>query len=219
MMATGRMIRGSSRSAAIAGNLGLRTFRSWGRVLFRMKTPALLGIVLAMFASLAFAQDAPPAQTPLKPLPPDGFVTLAQIVGEFTSSPDAALKKYDGMRILVYGRVGQVRQSDDSNSDPLAVIMQLPSQATPDVRALFSADDIPTTNMTVANDHSQAAVFHRNWEGVLTSERSFVAVGQNVGIRGTYDNFIAGEIVLKNCSKLSPATMLGKLREHGIPTE
>ncbi len=181
-----------------------------------MKTPALLGIALALLASPAVAQDAPPA---LPPLPPDGFVTLTQIVNDFTSSPDAAYQKYNGMRILVYGRVGQVSQSDDQNSDPLAVIMQLPNQTTPDVRAVFSADDIPTTDMSVATNNSQATVFHRNWEGTLTSERAFIVAGQNVGIRGTFDNFVAGEVVLKNSFKLSTGALMNKLREHGIPTE
>jgi len=181
-----------------------------------MKTPALLGIALALLASPALAQDAPPA---LPPLPPDGFVTLTQIVNDFTSSPDAAYQKYNGMRILVYGRVGQVCQSDDQNSDPLAVIMQLPNQTTPDVRAVFAADDIPTTDMSVATNKSQATVFHRNWEGTLTSERAFIVAGQNVGIRGTFDNFVAGEVVLQNSSKLSTGALMNKLREHGIPTE
>jgi len=181
-----------------------------------MKTPALLGIVLAAFASAAPAQS-PAAALPA--LPPDGFVTLTQIVGEFTSNPDAAGQKYNGMRILVYGRVGAVKQSGDSSGDPLAVIMQLPNQTTPDVRALFSADNIPTTNISVAPNHSHATVFHRNWEGTLTAERSFIEVGQNVGLRGTFDKFVAGEIVLKDSSKLSTGVLMNKLREHGLPTE
>jgi hypothetical protein len=40
-----------------------------------------------------------------------------------------------------------------------------------------------------------------------------------VGIRGTFDNQVAGEIVLKNCFKLSPEALNQKLAEHGIPTE
>ena len=180
-----------------------------------MKTLALLGIVLSAFASTVFAQS-PAAALPA--LPPDGFVPLAQIVSEFASNPDAAGQKYNGMRILIYGRVGQVRQSDDANGDPLAVIMHLPGQTTPSVRAVFAADNIPTTNMSVAPNHSHATVYHRNWEGTLTSERSFIEAGQNVGIRGTYDKFVAGEIVLKDSSKLSPRILMKKLREHGIPT-
>lgn len=183
-----------------------------------MKTPALLGI-LAAFVSTALAQDAQPAPSALKPLPPDGFVTLTQIVSDFTVNPDAALQKYNGMQILVYGRVVAVKQGDDSNSDPLAVIMQLPNQTTPSVRAVFSADDIPTTNMSVSPNHSQAAVFHRNWDGTITSERSFISAGQNVGIRGTFDIFNAGDIILKNSSKLSDGPLMNKLREHGIPTD
>ena len=159
------------------------------------------------------------AQSPLPALPPDGFVTLQQIVNEFSSSPDAALQKYNGMRILVYGRVGQVTQSDDADGDPLTVFLQLPNQTTPDVKAVFGADEIPTTNITVAPNESKATVFHRNWEGQLTSERSFIVAGENAGIRGTFDNFVAGDIVLKNSVKLSPPILMQKLQEHGIPTE
>ena len=181
-----------------------------------MKTPALLGIALTALASMALAQPAGPA---LQPLPADGFVALAQIVSEFTSTPEAAGQKYNGMRILVYGRVIKVSQSHNGGGDPLAVIMQLTNQSTPDVRAVFAADNIPTTDLSVAQNHSHATVFHRDWDGNLTSERSFIEVGQNVGIRGTFDKFVAGQIVLKDSSKLSTGDLMKKLREHGIATE
>jgi len=159
------------------------------------------------------------AQSALAPLPPDGFVTLAQVVSDFSTAPDAALQKYNGMRILVYGRVGQVTQSDDADGDPLTVFLQLPNQTTPDVKAVFGADDVPTNNVDVANNQSKADVFHRNWEGELTNERSFIVEGENVGIRGTFDNFVAGDVVLKNCNKLQPGVLMKKLSEHGISTE
>lgn len=179
-----------------------------------MKSILFACIFSATCLSLLEAQDASPVA-----LPPDGFVTLQQIVKDFASSPDAALQKYNGMRILVYGRVGQVTQSDDADGNPLTVFMQLPNQTTPDVKAVFGADDVPTNNVQVATDESKADVFHRNWEGELTNEHSFIEEGENVGIRGTFDNFVAGDIVLKNCHKLQPGLLLKKLAEHGIPTE
>ncbi len=179
--------------------------------------PTMKSFLLALTLAAAFAGSLV-AQT-LSPLPPDGFVTLEQIVKDFASSEDAALKKYDGMRILVYGRVGDVTQSSDASGDPLTVFMQLPNQTTPDVKAVFGADDLPTANVSVDPNSSKVDVFHRNWEGALTKERAFIVEGENTGIRGTFDNFVAGDIVLKNCNKLQTSVLMKKLAEHGIPTE
>ncbi len=179
-----------------------------------MKTSFLPAALLFLTVTCGFSQA--PA---LPALPPDGFVTLDQIVSDFSTNPDAAQQKYNGMRILVYGRVGQVAQSDDADGDPLCVYMQLPNQTTPDVKAVFGADDIPTTNLSVADNGSKATVFHRDWEGTLTKERSFIVTGENVGIRGTFNGFVAGDIVLQNSFKLRPAILREKLAEHGIATE
>lgn len=158
-----------------------------------------------------------PAQTPdLKPLSPDGFVTLQEIVSDFATAPDAADKKYEGQRLLVYGRVGQVADPGDDAGDPLAVFLQLVSPTTPDVKAIFGPDEVPTTNLTINEDDTKATVFHRDWEGNLTKEKSFIVEGENVGIRGTYDGFVAGDIVLENSSKLGEADLAKKLAEHGL---
>lgn len=177
-----------------------------------MKT---LPTLLALALSLAHLS----AQTNLAPLPPDGFVTLEQIISDFSSNESAALQKYNGMRILVYGRVGQVTQSDDQDGDPLTVFLQLPNNTTPDVKAVFGTDDIPTTDMSIDPNQSKATVFHRKADGSLTDERAFIVVGENVGIRGTFDNFVAGDIVLKNAHKVRPDAVMQMLGEHGISTE
>jgi hypothetical protein len=159
------------------------------------------------------------AQTQLPALPPDGFVTLQQIVNDFSTAPDAALQKYSGLRILVYGRVDRIQPADDLNEDPLAVIMQLPNQSSPDVKAVFSQDQIDGGTMSISGDGSKVNVYHRDWAGNVTGKSAFVESGDMVGIRGTFDNQVAGEIVLKNCFKLSPEALNQKLAEHGIPTE
>ncbi|MDX2079550.1 MAG: hypothetical protein SFU53_02075 [Terrimicrobiaceae bacterium] len=175
--------------------------------------------ILPAIAILAVSLVSVSAQSDLAPLPPDGFVTLEQIVSDFSSNETAALQKYNGMRILVYGRVGVVTQSDDQDGDPLTVFLQLPNNTTPDVKAVFGTDDIPTTNMSVAPNESKATVFHRKEDGSLTDERAFIVVGENVGIRGTFDNFVAGDIVLKNAHKVRPEFLNQKLAEHGMDTE
>jgi hypothetical protein len=176
--------------------------------------PILLVCTFAALAGSLLAQDPT-----LAPLPPDGFVTLQQIVSDFSNAPDAALKKYDGSRVLVYGRVGQVTQSGDASGDPLTVYMQIPEQTTPDVKAVFGAEDLPTTNVSTDNNDSKVDVFQRNWEGMITKEHAFIVEGENTGIRGTFDNFVAGDIVLKNSCKLQKSALMKKLAEHGITTE
>lgn len=159
------------------------------------------------------------SQSQLAPLPPDGFVTLEQIVQEFASQPDAALQKYNGMRLCVYGRVGKVAQADDEQDDPLAVYMQLANQTTPDVKAYFESEEIPSGVVQVSEDGSKAGVFHRDWAGNLSQEQSLVVMGENVAIRGTFDRFLVGDIILKDSFKLSPEALAQKLAEHGIATE
>lgn len=163
------------------------------------------------------------AQAPLAPLPPDGFVTLEQIVNEFSTQPDAALKKYQGQRVLVYGRVGQVEKSDDSEGNPLTVFLQLAQNPTPDVKCVFGISAIPKreqdAQVEVSEDGTEAVIAHRNEEGNINWQRPFIEEGQNVGIRGTFDNFVAGDIILKDSRKLRPEFLMKVLREHGIATE
>lgn len=177
-----------------------------------MKTLSIASAILIASALAAFSQSQ------LAPLPPDGFLTLQQIVQDFTSQPDDALQKYNGMRICVYGRIGKVEQSDDDDADPLAVSMQLQNQTTPDVKAYFDQDDIPGV-VDVVDDQNKATVYHRDWAGNLSQQKSFLVGGENAAIRGTFDNFVAGDIILKNSFKLSPEALAQKLSEHGISTE
>ena len=177
-----------------------------------MKTLSIASVILIASALAAFSQSQ------LAPLPPDGFVTLQQIVQDFANQPDDALQKYNGMRICVYGRIGKVEQSDDDDADPLAVSMQLQNQTTPDVKAYFDQDDIPGV-VDVVDDQNKATVYHRDWAGNLSQQKSFLVGGENAAIRGTFDNFVAGDIILKNSFKLSPEALAQKLSEHGISTE
>ena len=177
-----------------------------------MKTLSIASVTLIASALAAFSQSQ------LAPLPPDGFVTLQQIVQDFTSQPDDALQKYNGMRICVYGRIGKVEQSDDDDADPLAVTMQLQNQTTPAVKAYFDQDDIPGV-VDVVDDQNKATIYHRDWAGNLSDQKSFLVGGENAAIRGTFDNFVAGDIILKNSFKLSPEALAQKLSEHGISTE
>lgn len=178
-----------------------------------MKTITLSLVLLCASIFAAFSQSA------LAPLPPDGFVTLEQIVTDFANSETQALQKYNGMRICVYGRVGEVAQSDDEEGDPLTAYMQLPNRTTPDVKAIFSADFIPSSVVTVANDDTKATVYHADWNGNLSNATSFIVEGENVAVRGTFDNFVAGDIILKNSFKLGPEALQKKLTEHGLTNQ
>jgi hypothetical protein len=178
-----------------------------------MKTTALSLALLCASNLIGLSQN------PLAPLSPDGFVTLEQIVNDFANSETQALQKYNGMRICVYGRVGSVAQSDDEEGDPLTAYLQLPNRTTPDVKAVFSADFIPSSIVTVADDETKATVYHSDWNGNLSNATSFIVKGENIGVRGTFDNFVAGDIILKNSFKLDPEALQKKLAEHGLPTD
>lgn len=173
-------------------------------------------LALLLSATLVSAQS-------LAPLPPDGFVTLAQIVSDFSTAPDAANQKYNGQRVLVYGTVGQLSQGEGGSSNPLAVYLQLPNNTTPDVKAIFTLSDIPPAGqdaaVQISGDGRQATIFHRNIEGDLNRQQPFVTVGQNLGIRGTFDQLVAGDIVLKDAKKEEKGKLMQILKEHGIPTE
>lgn len=171
----------------------------------------LLAAALLVSALPVFAQS--PA------VPADGFVTLDQILSDFSADADAAQQKYNGLRLLVYGRIGQVTQSNDTEGSPLTVYMQIPQQTTPDVKAVFAASEIPNDSVAISGDDSRAVVYHRDWEGQITKENGFIVEGEDAGIRGTFDSFVAGDVVLKDAQKIAPAVLAKKLKEHGISTE
>jgi len=175
-----------------------------------MMAKFLLPLILS--ASAVFAQSSA-----LAPLPPDGFVTLEQIVSDFSSQPDAAAQKYNGARVLVYGRVGSVKQSDDINGNPLVAYLQLASNPTPDVKCVFDDGDIPSQNISINSDQTQVTIAKRNDEdGALHDKRPFLIVGQNVGIHGTFSRFTAGDVVLHNSKKVSPEKLAEALQQNGI---
>jgi len=167
---------------------------------------------LLLSASVLLAQTPP-----LAPLPPDGFVTLDQIVSDFSTQPDAAAQKYNGARVLVYGRVGSVQKSDDIDGNPLVAFLQLASNPTPDVKCVFDDGDIPSENVSINSDQTQVTIAKRNDEtGALDDKRPFLIVGQNVGIHGTFSRFTAGDVVLHNSRKVSPEKLAEALQQNGI---
>src|SRR5262249_46584824 len=132
-------------------------------------------------------------------------------------------QKYQGQRILVYGRIGQVAQANDSEGNPLNVFLQLANNPTPDVKCIFTLADIPgwaqDAEIQIPDDGSQAVIARRNRDGNVSRERPFVVVGQNVGIHGTFDRFEAGDVVLKDAKKVAPEKLMEILQQHGISTE
>jgi hypothetical protein len=159
------------------------------------------------------------AQTDLSPLPADGFVTLETIVGDFAQSVTSALQKYNGLKICVYGRLGKITQEGGNEGLPLSIIMQSPLGETPCVRAQFDPDFIPSSGVLIANNEMKASVYKTNWNGDVLHKDSFMIQGEKIAVRGTFDNFVAGDIVLKNSFSLGPEALIKKLAEHGIANE
>ena len=58
-----------------------------------------------------------------------------------------------------------------------------------------------------------------DWNGDVLGKSSYIVQGEKIAVRGTFDNFVAGDIVLKNCFKLGPGPLAKKLAEHGIAIE
>ena len=170
-----------------------------------------------LFTGVMQAQEA----AALKPLPPDGFVTLQEIVSDFSTNETAAMQKYNGMRITVYGRVGQVTQSYDEDGDPLVVYLQLPNNPTPDVKCVFNTAGVPQGGTVVVENNNQEADFYRHrrdrWDNELTPAESPIDItGQMAGIVGTFDNFEAGDIILRECRRLREQPLMQLLSQHGI---
>jgi hypothetical protein len=166
---------------------------------------------LLLSATALFAQTPP-----LAPLPPDGFVTLQQVVSDFSTQPEAAAQKYNGARILVYGRVGVVEKSDDINGNPLVTYLQLANNPTPDVKCVFDDGDIPSENVSINSDQTQVTVAKRNDEGAIHDKHPFLIVGQNVGIHGTFTRFTAGDVVLHNARKVTGEKLDAALKANGV---
>ena len=177
-----------------------------------MNMKFLLPLILS--ASFVLAQDGT-----LAPLPSDGFVTLQQVMTDFSTHPTQAQQKYDGNRITVYGRVGHISKGDDMAGNPMVAYLQKSDmEATPDVKCIFSPDDVPTGqgNVEISENHQNASIFSRNSMGEITRQTSYLNVGDMVGIRGTVSDFEVGDVVMKDCHRVSKDKLAGILQQHGI---
>lgn len=158
-----------------------------------------------LLPALFFLTAAPlSAQTPaLAPLPVNGFVTLEQIVSDFRTNADAALQKYGGNQITVFGRVGQVEQPGDGEN-VLNVYLQVFKNPTPDVKAVFAADAFPeNAQIQFSADGTQASVVTFNRENQPANTVPIATVDERIGIRGSFSDYQVGDIILKNCRKVS----------------
>ena len=160
-----------------------------------MKT--LLSVWLATIVTLS-------AQTPgLAPLPENGWVTLEQIVGDFRSNADAALQKYGGNQVIVFGRVGKVEQPGDGNN-VLNVYLQEFNDPTPDVKAVFAATAFrENAQIQFSADGSQASEVVMNSENLPARTIPIATVDERIAIKGSFSDFQVGDIILKDCRKLT----------------
>lgn len=165
----------------------------------------LLSLLVFLAAATAHAQA--PA---LAPLPPNGFVMLEQIVSDFRSNSDAALQKYGGNQVIVYGRVGQVELAGDG-MNVLNVYLQVFQDPTPDVKAVFAADAFAqNAQVQISADQTQAIVMATNRAGEPGASRPFATVDERLGIKGSFSAYQDGDIILKDCKKL-PAEEVERL--------
>lgn len=165
-----------------------------------MKRFSILLLTVCFPSLLLNAQETAPSPAGLEPLPEDGAVTLEQIVSDFRTDPVAADKKYGGNQITVTGRVGDVENAMEAGY-VLAVYLQEYENTTPDVKCLFARSALPEgATVSVDDTTNQALLTGDGFAGPSDEQQAFVSVDQKVSITGDYDQFIAGNIVLKNCT-------------------
>lgn len=156
------------------------------------------------------------AQTELVPLPADGFVTLETIIDDFAKSLPDALQKYNGMRVCVYGRVEKITQKSSAGESSTALLMQSSMDQNINVKALLNEAYIPSGSVILADSETEAVVHSADWTGNVQGKSSPIFSGEIIAVRGFFDNFVSGNIILKNCFKLGAEGLDKKLTEHGI---
>lgn len=171
-------------------------------------------LALSLLSVLSLHAQTADGGAALKPLRPDGFVTLEEIVGDFRSAPDAALQKYGGNEITVYGRVGSVSGPDsDAASGAVAVIyLQEFSNPTPDVKVLVHNDDLPENALIrVSPDGTQAIIEHTTRIGNPKGDTPYAVVDERVAFKGGFGGFQEGDILLNNAHKVPKKEIEAKL--------
>jgi hypothetical protein len=163
------------------------------------------------------AQDAFPttqvaksdAVSYLKRLPEDHVVSYKQIAGDFAANETAALGKYSGKRITVIGHIAHLSQGQSENK-ALVITLQDATGSMPAVKANLLNDAIPVNSeVQVSGDGSTASIINRDSSGNILSQNTYLSLDQRVGIKGSFKELKAGDIVLTDC-KLIPK---GKLHE------
>lgn len=101
---------------------------------------------------------------------------------------------------------------------PILLLSLFGYQTRPNVKAYIDQDDIPAGVVDVSDDQDKATVHYRDWAGNLLPKKSLIVGGENAAIRGTFDNFVAGDIILKNSFNLSPEALVQKLSVLSIST-
>ena len=159
------------------------------------------------------------AQSELAPLPADGFVTLETIVDDFAKSLPDALQKYNGMRVCVYGRVDKITQKYSAGESSTALLMKSSLAQNINVNDLFNKAYISSGSVILADSETEAVVHSSDWTGNVQGKSSPIVSGEIIAVRGFFDNFVSGDIILKNCFKLGAEGLDKKLTEHGITAD
>ena len=103
--------------------------------------------------------------------------------------------------------------------NPLVAYLQKSDMVpTPDVKCIFSPDDVPTGqgDVQISEDHQNASIFHRNGNGEISKQTSYLNVGDMVGIRGTVSDYEVGDLIMKDCHRVAKDKLAGILQQHGI---
>ena len=153
------------------------------------------------------------AQAYLAPLPANGVVSLATIAGDFAKNPTAAIGKYSGRRITVIGRIAKLGQGQSENVS-LTVTLQDPAASLPAVKAKFSSGSIAqNSEFELSPNGSNITILSRGRYGNIEGRRPYLAVDQEVAIKGDFKEQKVGDIILTNC-RMIPKEEMHALRQR-----
>ena len=119
----------------------------------------------------------------------------------------------------MYGRVDKITQKSSAGESTTALLMKSSLAQNISVNALFNKAYISSGSVILADSETEAVVHSSDWTGNVQGKSSPIVSGEIIAVRGFFDNFVSGDIILKNCFKLGAEGLDKKLTEHGITAD
>ena len=131
----------------------------------------------------------------------DPVIPYAELAGEFAANSTAADQKYQGQYLTVRARVVSLSQDGGAGS-PLSAVFGAPDNDSFQIKADFSLDTLGPdwASISISDDGTQAMLVRRNREGEILENRPLLIVGEERTISGSYQGYVAGDMILRDAS-------------------